>query len=568
MALAPQHVNVRVFLASFMIAYFPANVFENMGPLEKALFDVATPLIECFELITGAISRGIHFKDVKRSMTKDFTTLLYNYLCHFKAWKVPDEKKLVARIQHALVALYDAHGHLPPNESRDSKLNIEFRTQIGRLRIKLVKIAGQETLDKFDEGRAALPQGIGGQASTVAPARMTNEKLAHELLLDPSFQLNEDGQSESEVFKKVRQTFHEAFWNSLAEDLRLDPPCFVRVLRVLEEVRSGLHDVSKEHDAIDTKLDLVDLKERTDAGTYTWPEAYGLVGSVVSIIQRSEEDKRHAETIERFAVITDAMQASPACPNVYCKGLEFLLNRVNAMRIDSANARLRTIAPVIRDGGIEYERGKFKDKLDANQISLERTTAWLRSSMDNGESDNVVTAAILNLVSTSKIITPETCPETLLLDVDHIQRFQEELHYIVTSATVLIRAGHVAGMNDNLMVLSSQLAQKVDIYEAASATLKNVDVKAILRQASDKEDPVYKLMGCRIRTQFTKVLNGMTTDPSAFPVVLREIFPLIAKSASEIKRVADVCKLVHGSTFDVIIGQHIKKRKPSANPRA
>jgi len=30
------------------------------------------------------------------------------------------------------------------------------------------------------------------------------------------------------------------------------------------------------------------------------------------------------------------------------------------MRVDAANARLRIIAPIVRDHGIDYERGKFQ----------------------------------------------------------------------------------------------------------------------------------------------------------------------------------------------------------------
>ena len=47
-------------------------------------------------------------------------------------------------------------------------------------------------------------------------------------------------------------------------------------------------------------------------------------------------------------------------PRAFAKALEFLLNSMNLMRIDAANARLRLIAPVIRDHGIDYERGKFQ----------------------------------------------------------------------------------------------------------------------------------------------------------------------------------------------------------------
>jgi hypothetical protein len=68
-------------------------------------------------------------------------------------------------------------------------------------------------------------------------------------------------------------------------------------------------------------------------------------------------------------VVNDALTAASALeslennmmrPLAFCKGLEFLLDRVNAMRIDAANARLRMIAPVIKDHSIDYERGKFQ----------------------------------------------------------------------------------------------------------------------------------------------------------------------------------------------------------------
>jgi hypothetical protein len=85
--------------------------------------------------------------------------------------------------------------------------------------------------------------------------------------------------------------------------------------------------------------------------------------------------RRDDETKERFKVIDGLLEAAGAQqsqaaesapeskakkPRAFCKGLEFLLDRVNAMRIDAANARLRLIAPVIQDHGIDYERGKFQ----------------------------------------------------------------------------------------------------------------------------------------------------------------------------------------------------------------
>jgi hypothetical protein len=144
--------------------------------------------------------------------------------------QVPDEQKLIVRIKHALTALYEAETHLPADEPDDSQLKTEFRTQIERLRGKLEQIAGAAALEKFDEDRTAMALlyggppnggggggngggGGGGGAYAALPGRITNESLAHELMLNPSFQLSDDGgcsSTECPVFHRIRESFHQA----------------------------------------------------------------------------------------------------------------------------------------------------------------------------------------------------------------------------------------------------------------------------------------------------------------------------------------------------------------------
>ena len=86
-ALVPENVNIRVFLAGFMIAYYPDKVFETMGTLEQPLFDSTVALIEAFERICHQIAVDPSFAHVPHELTKDFPTLLLNFLRAFKAWK-------------------------------------------------------------------------------------------------------------------------------------------------------------------------------------------------------------------------------------------------------------------------------------------------------------------------------------------------------------------------------------------------------------------------------------------------------------------------------------------------
>ena len=204
-----------MFLAGFMIAFRPTHVFESMGPLEQSLYESALLLMTRFQSIAEHIvSRG-SFQQIPVDLTHDFTLMIFEYLKRFKAWKVPDEAKLVCRIKHALVALYQAQQQLPSDEPEDSKLKVEFVTQIERLRKKLLQIAGSDVLAQFDAVRAAgshTPSvGSTNVSYTTLPGRLSNEQLAHELLLDPTFQLDDFGGSSAEnpVTHRIRESFHQ-----------------------------------------------------------------------------------------------------------------------------------------------------------------------------------------------------------------------------------------------------------------------------------------------------------------------------------------------------------------------
>ena len=69
--------------------------------------------------------------------------------------------------------------------------------------------------------------------------------------------------------------------------------------------------------------------------------------------------KAKMEAAEEHAVRARAM----------CEALEFLLDRVHAVRVDTANNKLRAIAPVILEHGVEYERSHFKKKLEQVKTS-------------------------------------------------------------------------------------------------------------------------------------------------------------------------------------------------------
>ena len=119
---------------------------------------------------------------------------------------------------------------------------------------------------------------------------MTNEQLSHELLLDPTFQLDESGgcSAEDPVFLRIRESFHQAFWDSLVGDLRLDTLCYVRILRVLTKIRDGIHNLAGTRDTcnIMEAVDLDYIRQQAENGLYDWSNCKRLIEGIFGIIQQ------------------------------------------------------------------------------------------------------------------------------------------------------------------------------------------------------------------------------------------------------------------------------------------
>jgi hypothetical protein len=191
---------------------------------------------------------------------------------------------------------------------------------------------------------------------------------------------------ENPAFHRIRESFDQAFWDSLVDDLRLATPRYVRVLRALAEIRDGINDMagSREAGSMAEAVDLDFIKQQAEAGLFTWDSCRRLVGSVVEVVQRVQAPKRDEETKRWWEQIDQEMQDASAeeQPLAFSKALEFLLNRVDAMRIDAARARLRAglnqVFHRIRESDIagseEAAAGSISEAVDDTKLKLSTPT--------------------------------------------------------------------------------------------------------------------------------------------------------------------------------------------------
>jgi hypothetical protein len=207
------------------------------------------------------------------------------------------------------------------------------------------------------------------------------------------------------------------------------------------------------------------IHQQLEAGCFDWSSCVKLVNDIMSILGPFGFDKA-LDTDENKPSWTEVQQLLANAtvqtqPTVFCTALEFILDRVKAVRIKIANIHLTMIAPLIKTHGVEYEQKHFEKKLIKQQIELIHTEAWIRTTLTNEinheriklgdliQHGSTTTAAylavlkrgIVGLVTGLKQPNSKTCPETLLLDVRHLATIYADFRLQVCVASSLIIVG-------------------------------------------------------------------------------------------------------------------------------
>lgn len=460
-------VDTRVFLSAYLIFAHPKMVFDYFNDLVNALVESAKSMLVQYELICEVVCKKEKDPQKLLESTNGFLQQVFSFMERFKRWKKPDEKFMISRIKTALFALIEARRHTPDADPIHAKNMREINFQINRLRNKMIHIAGREVLDEFDKETefASRIEGIEHQVNLGNPdhisqmkKRMSNEELAHELLLDPTFVLTMEKAAgcQNAVDVKIKQAFNRAFWKSIADDLRYNPPIFRRILRVLQEVRDGTAELCTQRhvqEKIFEVLDISFIETQLENNTFGWDSCIMMVQATFKVFMQVEEKDFNEKTIEIGTELVAKMKGKPNDPEVFTETLEAMLQKLNEIRVQSANKRLRAIAHVVLLHGIDYERGKMREKLESGQLTLDNLKRMVGQSLQElnngndlemarvmGNGNNVTLfhtchAKFMVNVLNTKPLHSATCPETLLFDMEKCLSYQKSIFYLTTAAT-------------------------------------------------------------------------------------------------------------------------------------
>lgn len=502
-----QYLNVRVIMAGYMVGFHPNKVFDSMGFVENQLVESSTRFVTKLESIANFLRTN---ETINVDVIDDFYRLLKTYLRDFKAWKEPDVIVLTSRIIHALKALYISLARLPNTNSEasgdegseadeeedevdeadeveggDTNENLtqmEMENTITRLRARLVHLKKQELLDELDAWRetslqsqihdTSIPsqfntseellgfaarvgrEGVGFNSNIAA----ANEQIAHELLIDASFQIADDGSIGGKIFA-INRAFTDAFWVATLEDLKKPESCYTLVFQVFGDILNGIHDIVGSMSALGGEAKEVLNVDHIQAYRLLddWSSCMDLFDNIYKLVCRVQMQKREEEFKEKWHLLQNTLQSASEIPgsqpDAICATLKFFWDCIKIMLIDHSNSRIVLISEVIRKNGVKYEQDKLQTRLDNGTLTLDKTFDWLKVEVDkitirqlrellNGDVDTfnyVHRSALVNL-----IVKPATdwsdidvIPEVLHLDSSRIEYFSEQYQKFVNCATVM-----------------------------------------------------------------------------------------------------------------------------------
>ncbi|GBG86202.1 hypothetical protein CBR_g41106 [Chara braunii] len=191
----------------------------------------------------------------------------------------------------------------------------------------------------------------------------------------------------SELHARVRQIMEDAFWDTLRFHLLSDPPDFSRVVTLVEEIREELLSLASERmkEEICAKMDTKVLTELLNSSRLDFGYMRGLLDFVADLMlklgaparddeSRSEHQRLLLElsaSVNLAAITQDGKSddavtaeheaaAKKAFADAVVNGFRFVFDRLQVLKLDISNARLRAVSRVINSAaGVGYLRMQF-----------------------------------------------------------------------------------------------------------------------------------------------------------------------------------------------------------------
>lgn len=502
----------RVFLSAILVIYHPDEIMPEMGEREVALKNAASAMLALFESVLADDFAKI----------APFIEAWNAYHVMFEDWKKADTEKVLSFMFEHFMQLETLRASVSSSSGTSTEWQPQIDNQQKIIKDKVVRIGGKSALQRLIAGQrefrgdvsdssdaevlADSPnsrrrndsvRGRSNLTSTTdnsvpaTPAQeqavslgdvfsefgsaMTNEALAHELIMNPDFELSSDPNS---IEQKVRTMAKKAFFNKIREELEAKQ--FSWVTGIVTDIKKQILDMlttkGKLFVEITESLDAQLIQQQVEKNVFDFTQFVDFVTT---------------RMLQLCAPIRDAeIRHIKELPDIVSQ-LESILTILDDMKLDLANFRLRSLRPHLLKQASEYEQNKFKAALEAKAITLDKTAKWLEDASKKTEDeaaarnpekvdipdnrprfDAIYFNALLSLFFSPEFHPREQLAETLMMDSDRILSYQNEAQAITVVASLLmLTKNFVPEIRDEVAALKKLKAGLFSLLQEANTTV-------------------------------------------------------------------------------------------------
>lgn len=297
---------------------------------------------------------------------------------------------------------------------------------------------------------------------------LSNLSLAHEIIVNPNFHLEDNIPPPDSLFKLVKENLHKAFWDILKAELNDDPPEYGQAIRLLEEIRETMLSflnpgANRMRTQIMEVLDIDLIRQQADNDVIDIQRLASYIISTMGKLcapSRDEEIKKLRQNTDNTVTL-----------------FREIFRVLDLMKADIINVEINNLRPVLLKQGIEYEREKFQSILDKTPNALNNTTQWIKSALDELQSAGssteekqsavpgpfqVINTAFLHVLTWD--FNKNAVPETLMTDEGRLREIQDQLQQCqAVNEVLLIVYSTIGGPIQGLPSLSERLKRMTNV---------------------------------------------------------------------------------------------------------
>ncbi|CAO3585748.1 unnamed protein product [Absidia cylindrospora] len=431
---------------------------------------------------------------------------------------------------------------------------------------------------------------------------MSNEQLAHELIMDPGFQLQKSKPS-TELEQRIDTIARKAFFDQINDDIQQGTQLTKSLLPLLDDIKSRLLSfvppTSNFYRLINDALDLTLFEQQMTQQEQRDEAGSGGGGDVFDL-----------KTVIRFIVDMMVQMAAPIRDEAIRQinevtmdqgyQLRLILETLELMTLDLMNFRLKALRPHLVPVAVDYEHDAFAKAIGLGTVGMAKTRQWLQLALQRltnkriEQRENSTTSASVESQFTTTMVVNEgyiglftatsawdrlTCPETVLLDVERIIAYQNDLQEVVIVAALAL-LGKNTGIKQvksftkkiflllnntredgdgttNLEHLSAEMERAIssDNGDTVMDENKKQWIRSIVGKTLSHSDPVYGLLEKRCASIIRQHLatGGFVDDTVILQSGLEPVQPQLQALCIRVNMFAEHNRRVYGSWYHEMV---------------